>query len=109
MFIDWSVYPDLDDPPEHLSTLEDRADYVHRVCSAWDFNITPDPQTFDLFEQWKDAFDAFPLVTSPAWHTFRAWFGWERVPVPPGLLLPEPIYVILDRQEDRTDPCEHQV
>ena len=46
------------------------------------FGVTPEPETLALFSQWKEVFDAFPVETSLAYHTFREWFGWEKVPVP---------------------------
>jgi hypothetical protein len=54
MYIDHSVYSDPDEAPTELKTPEDRAEYVHRVCGAWDFHIHPDPETFELFSGWKD-------------------------------------------------------
>jgi hypothetical protein len=75
VYIDHSVYLDLADPPDVLETMEERADYVHRICSAWDFHVHPEPETFELFSQWKEVFDCFPIPTSPAYHAFRAWFG----------------------------------
>ena len=109
MYIDGSVYPDLDEPPRSLETAEDRADYVHRVCTAWDYGVPPDPETFELFAHWRDVFDRFPVVTSPAYHAMRAWFGWEPVSIPPGLHLPTPRYIEYDRLEGRDDPCEGRV
>lgn len=110
MFIDASVYPDLDEPPRELVSLEDRADYVARICAAWDFYILPHDETFALFAGWKDVFDRFPLPASPAYHAFRSWYGWERVPMPPGIIGPEPRYAELDRLEGRPpDPCEGTV
>lgn len=89
-----------------MLSLEDKADYVHRICSAWDFRILPDPETFDLFSTWKNLFDRFPLPLSPAYHAFRSWFHWEPVPMPKGLRGPEPYHVHLDRLEGRPeDPC----
>ena len=106
MYIDQSVYPDLDIAPQILVTDEARADYVHRICTAWDFHIHPEPETFQLFSGWKEVFDRYPVVTSPGYHTFRECFGWEPVPVPEGLDFPEPLYVALDRLEGRPeDPC----
>jgi len=105
--IEHSVYPDLDEPPERLETLEAKADYVQRICAAWDFHIHPEPETFELFSRWKDVFDRFPLPLSTAYHAFRAWFGWEPVAVPSGLPAATPYYVHLDRLEGRpADPCE---
>jgi hypothetical protein len=79
MHLDHSVYPDLDEPPEELTGPADRADYVHRICSAWDFGIVPDHETFELFRAWRDIFEAYRLPASPAYHAFRAWFGWPTV------------------------------
>ena len=105
-FIDQSVYPDRDEPPAVLDTVEAKADYVHRICSAWDYGVHPEPETFTLLARWKDTFDRHPIPTSPAYHAFRAWFGWEPSPVPPGLLFPIPRWVHLDRLEGRDeDPC----
>jgi hypothetical protein len=110
MYIDHSVYPDLDELPETLPTPEDKAEYVHRVCGAWDFGVHPEQETFELFSQWRDVFDRFPLYLSPAYHAFRAWFRWPPVDVPDGLTGPTPRYVLLDQQEGRgPDPCEHMV
>jgi hypothetical protein len=108
MYIDQTVYPDIDPPAEPL-TREERADYMHRICSAWDFHIHPEPETFALFKTWKEIFDSFPLVASPAYHAFRAWFGWEPLPRPQGIAYAEPLYVTLDRIEERDDPCEDMV
>ncbi len=110
MYIDHSVYPDLDDLPEELSSIEDKGDYVHRICSAWDFGVWPEPATFALFSQWKEAFDRFPQPTSLGFHTFRELFGWEPIVVPEGLHFPEPNYKVLDDIEGRgPDPCEDMV
>lgn len=110
MYIDGTVYPDLAKPPTVLETPEDKADYVHRICAAWDFHVHPDPETFELFSGWKDVFDRFPISTSPAYHAFRAWFGWEPIPYPVGLPAPTPLYVHLDRLEGRgEDPCEGMI
>jgi hypothetical protein len=42
MTLDHSVYPDIDNPPDDLPTPEDKAEYVHRICSAFDFGIFPE-------------------------------------------------------------------
>ena len=108
--VDGSVFPDLDAPPSSFKSIEAMADYVHRICSAWDYGVQPDAETFALFSGWKDVFDRFPLPVSPAYHAIRAWLGWENVPVPPGLHAPTPRYVEYDRLEGRADdPCEGQV
>ena len=110
LHIDHSVYPDLDSPPTELITAEDKADYLHRVCSAWDFGVLPDPQTFELFSGWKEIFDRFPVSASPAYHAFRARYGWEPVPWPPSIAPPTPQWEHQDRIEGRgEDPCERDV
>jgi hypothetical protein len=77
--IDYRVYPDLEEPPEHLVTEAERADYVMRVCGAWDFGIMPTPATFTLFADWREVFDKFTLPASPAYHAFRDTYGWPEV------------------------------
>lgn len=110
MYIDHSVYPDLDDPPSSLESIYDQADYVQRICTAWDFGVHPEPETFALFAQWQEVFDRFPVLTSPAYHTFRAWFGWSSLPYPVGIDPPTPRWLIMDRLEGRPpDPCENMI
>lgn len=102
MYIDHSVYPDLEVPSDGLRGSGERADYVHRICAAWDFGLVPEPETFRLFRGWRDIFDRYPLPHSPAYQAFRAWFGWpgaER-----GTVL-ETHAERLDRREGREDPC----
>ena len=102
MYIDHSVYPDLDRPPDRLTTLEDRADYVDRVCAAWDHGVVPEWETFRLLRGWRDVFDRYALPHSAAYHAFRAWFGWPSVER--GTVL-ETHAERLDRREGRIDPC----
>ena len=110
MDLDHSVYPDFDQPPANLETAEEMADYVQRICAAWDFYIHPEPETFALFSSWRDVFDRFPLVTSAAYHTFRAWFGWPPMAPPPNMLAATPQWAIRDQLEGRDpDPCEKMV
>ena len=109
-YIDQSVYPELDDPPTDLPTVFDQADYVHRICTAWDFGVRPEQKTFELFANWKGIFDRFPVLTSPGYHAFRAWFEWESVACPRGLILPTPRWLEADRLEGRPpDLCESMV
>jgi hypothetical protein len=102
MHIDHSVYPDLDPLPVRLDREEDRADYLHRVCAAWDFGLVPEPETFRFFRGWRAIFDRYGLPHSPAYHAFRAWFGWPAAERR-GVL--ETQAERLDRREGRTDPC----
>ncbi len=107
MHIDATVYPDLDEPPDVLDTASDRADYVQRICGAWDFGIVPDQDTFALFAGWREVFDAYPLPGSLAYHTFRYTFNWA--PIPAAIL--ETPWERYDRQHGRLDPdpCLSQV
>lgn len=110
MNVDQSVYPDVDHPPRILETIEEKADYVHRVCAAWDMLVLPTPETFDLFSTWRAVFDSHPIATSPGYHAFRASFGWPPVNYPPGISPPTPHYVRRDRLEGRgADPCEEMI
>ncbi len=76
--IDYSVYPDVERPIP-LSTPGERADYLARICGAWDFGFLPTEATFDLFNGWRDIFDEFPLPHSPSYLAFRTIFGWSRI------------------------------
>ncbi len=110
MPLDHSVYPDLEELPTALASPESRADYLHRICSAWDHGVLPDQETFGLLSGWKEVFDRYPVLASPAYHAFRAWFHWEPLPFPGGLLARTPHWVHLDRLEGRDrDPCEHMI
>ena len=101
--IDYSVYPDVDELPIALNTSEDRADYVARICGAWDFGVVPTPETFSLFAAWGEVFDCFPLLHSPAYAAFRSWFGWP--PILGGSVL-QANFEQVDRRNGRsTDFC----
>jgi len=110
-YIDHSVYPDraelLDLKQEFLDDV-DRSDYVDRICGAWDFGVPPEPETFELFRQWKDVFDRFPLLHSPAYHAFRTIFRWEQLPRQGGTFI-QLTHTPFDAAEGRTDPCEDRV
>jgi hypothetical protein len=71
MYLDTTVYRDLEEVPQVLESAEERADYVQRLCGAWDFGIVPDEETFALLAQWRAVFDRYPLRGSPAYHAFR--------------------------------------
>jgi hypothetical protein len=101
--IDYSVYPDTDELPTLLTKIEDQADYVARICGAWDFGMVPTAETFALFSTWREVFDQFPLLHSPAYAAFRSWFGWPRIPGGSVLLAD---YERIDRRDGRmSDPC----
>lgn len=104
--IDGSVYPDRE-PPSALETQEDKADYLQRICGAFDFGIPPERATVEMFRGWRDVFDRFPLAHSPAYHALRAFFGWETIERLP--FLGEPGYRKIDAAEGRTDGFEDQI
>jgi hypothetical protein len=100
VYVDASVYPDRDRPPS-LETDEEKADYVARICAAWDFGIVPDRETIALLANWRAIFERFPLTDSPAYHALCARFGW---PHGHGRIF-KARYEIADAREGRTDPC----
>lgn len=104
--IDHSVYPDL----RHGDDFEDdydRADHLHRVCTAWDFGVPPERYTVELLRGWRDVFDRFPVAASPSYHAFRAHFSWPDVPMEPSLSPAR--WEALDALEDRDDPYRGRV
>jgi len=99
--IDYSVYPDFDDLPWELATIEDKADYLSRVCAAWDFGVPPTVETFALFAGWRHVFDQFPLRHSAAYAAFRTIFGWPTIQ---GGSVLEADYEQVDRRASRQLP-----
>jgi hypothetical protein len=79
MNLDSSLFPDVAEPPQTLPTDADKADYVARVCGAWDFGLVPTAETFGLFRSWRDVFDRFPISSSPSYTAFRMLYGWPTV------------------------------
>lgn len=80
-WIDGALYPDAD-PPAALTDLDDRVDFLARLCSAWDFGRLPDPPTVAQIRrpEWAPAVDACRLLTSPAYHLVRSWHGLPPLP-----------------------------
>jgi len=105
-YIDSSVYPDCD-PPDDFKDDFERADYIDRICTALDFGIVPESKTLSLLSKWKNIFDQFPVSQSSGYHALRNLFEWEDVPKLP--YFKTPYYLILDREEGRTDSCENLV
>ena len=67
MELDYSLYPDREIPTD--LTDAERAEYVD----------TPIASRFVVaLRDWKDIFDRFPILDSPAYHAIRAYFRWER-------------------------------
>jgi len=104
--IDGTVYPDA----RHGNAFEDdydRADYLDRVCAAWDFGVPPDPRTVRLFRHWRRVFDRFPVSASASYHTFRSFFQWPAVAMEAPMSKAH--LEILDDLEGRVDPVRDRV
>ena len=80
-WIDGALYPDME-PPAALDSLEQRVDFLARLCSAWDFGLLPRPETVAEIRQpeWREAVDACRLLTSPVYHLLRSWHGLPPLP-----------------------------
>jgi hypothetical protein len=107
MPLDHSAYPELARPPDTLPTPETQMDYMHQFCAAFDFEIFPGREDWERFASWRQIFDAYPLPDSPAYHTFRARFGWP--PVSRGTCGLVPPRRVQDLREGRADPCADSV
>ena len=105
MTLDGSVYPDRDAPPTTLDTDEEKADYVARICGAWDFGILPERDTFRLFASWRHIFERFPIDDSPAFHAFCHRYGW---PHGSGRIF-RAHYEVLDARDGRRDDYQDVV
>lgn len=81
-WIDGALYPDLDELPAQLKTPEERADFIARLCSAWDFGILPLPETIAEVRrpEWREAVDRCRLLTSHTYHLLRHWHGLAPLP-----------------------------
>jgi hypothetical protein len=79
--IDGSLYPD-ETPPVVLDSLAARVDYLARLCSAWDFGVLPDGETFREIRRrpWRAAVETCRLLTSPTYHLVRKWHRLPPVP-----------------------------
>ncbi len=79
--VDGALYPDCD-PPARLETLAERAEFVERLCAAWDFGRLPERETIEEVRRpaWREAVDLARLLTSPAYHLLREWHGLPELP-----------------------------
>lgn len=105
--LDHSLYPDLDgsDLPDELVKVEDQADYIHRLCSAWDFyGWPPEPEFLNELQDWHEALIGFPLLQSPA---YCALCDYLEIPHEPPQPYPGKLtWELQDEQEGRDlDPC----
>lgn len=80
-WLDGTLYPDLG-PPERVETLDERVDFLARLCAAWDFGLLPEEETAAEIRrpEWGAAVDACQLLTSPSYHLVRAWHGLPALP-----------------------------
>lgn len=80
-WIDGALYPDVD-APAALESLEDRVDFLARLCSAWDFGWLPDIYVVTEVRrpEWRHAVEACRLLTSPTYHLLRSWHGLPLLP-----------------------------
>jgi len=107
MNVDYSVYPDQE--LVSLDTDQHKADYLHRVCAAWDFGILPTEDTFKLFANWEHIFRKYPCYSSPAYQAFQEYFGWELLDDPNVYYGLKDYWKEVDHIDGRCypDPCEH--
>ncbi len=80
-WIDGALYPDTL-VPDSLDSLEDRIDFLVRLCGAWDFGILPESETVAEIRRpsWRDSVDACRLLTSIAYHLLRDWHDLPELP-----------------------------
>jgi hypothetical protein len=65
MELDYSLYPDREVPVD----LDDdeRAEHVERLCRQFDFGARIESRYVIALRHWKDIFDRFPVLDSPAY------------------------------------------
>ena len=80
-WIDGALYPDVD-PADARRNLDDRIDFLARLCAAWDFGLLPEAQTLAEIRkpEWRDAVDECQLLTSPTYHLLRMWHSLPVLP-----------------------------
>ena len=80
-WIDGTLYPDTE-PPTEITTLEERIDFLARLCSAWDFGLLPELETVAEIRcpVWREAVYACQLLTSPTYHLVRTWHRLPEAP-----------------------------
>ncbi|MFZ5516769.1 MAG: hypothetical protein ACOY90_09040 [Candidatus Zhuqueibacterota bacterium] len=95
IWIDGSLFPDCE-APGALTTLNERIDFISRLCSAWDFGVLPLPETLAEVRksEWMEAVEETNLLTSCAYHLLRDFHGLEPLPY----LGPKPNDIL-------NDPC----
>ena len=111
MGLDHSLYPDLDEDelPDELSSLDVAADYIHRLCGAWDFyGFPPSAESLASIRQWPQALERFPILQSPAYCALCELVGVPHGPPEPYLgRLPWEEQDEIDGRD--VDPCLFQI
>ena len=81
VWIDGTLYPDRE-APEALATVDERVDFLARLCGAWDFGVLPELRSIAEVRrpEWREAVDACRLLTSATYHLLRTWHGLEPLP-----------------------------
>ena len=80
-WFDYSLYPE-EDAPQPPTSLTEKADFIARLCAAWDFGILPYPETVAEIRQthWQEAVEECQLLTSIAYHIVRQWHQLPELP-----------------------------
>jgi hypothetical protein len=80
-WLDGTLYPDVP-PPDELTTMAERVDFLVRLCAAWDFGLLPRRETIVEVrrQEWREAVDACRLLTSPTYHLLREWHHLPPLP-----------------------------
>ena len=73
-WIDGSLYPDKP-VPEKITALEEKVDFLARLCGQWDFGILPEDETICEIRKktWRSAVLLCGMLTSPSYHLLRSW------------------------------------
>lgn len=82
-WIDGALYPDVD-PPNTLSNLDDRIDFLGQAVRSLGFWAAPRSPNLQLKgtrkPEWRDAVNECQLLTSPTYHLLRMWHGLPVLP-----------------------------
>ncbi len=80
-WIDGSLYPDTE-VPDRLDTIEEKIDFLVRLCGAWDFGILPELETVAEIRkpEWREAVDETRTLSSLAYSLLRVWHGLAELP-----------------------------
>ena len=80
-WIDGTLYPDRD-MPARIERDEDRIDFLPRLCSSWDFGVSPRRETIEEVRkpEKRTAVDRCRLLTSCTYHLLRKWHGLPSAP-----------------------------